>query len=301
MKHSTWHIAGIGAMGGLIASQFSDSGQSVRLILKTADQLALYQKTQLTVNQITCHPDAIDIEHLSDEPIHYLICTVKAYDVTPLLMRLNHRFTANSLIILIHNGLGVLDEIKQQLPHLRIICGISTLGAYLEGPFSIRAFLEGKLYLGDVLQTITPEEINTIVKSFQKASLPVEWDGSISIRMLEKFAINCSINLLTVLFTCKNGALREHDLIFKPLTHEIAEVLNCYGLHLTGMELLTKVDEILQKTADNYSSMVQDVLHHRPTELPYLNEHFVRLAAKQSIQTPITNALLQQYQTNHDH
>ena len=59
MNNLTWHIAGVGAMGGLLAGHFSESGQAVHLILKSAEQLAVYQSTQLTVNHIACHPHAI--------------------------------------------------------------------------------------------------------------------------------------------------------------------------------------------------------------------------------------------------
>ena len=301
MNNLTWHIAGVGAMGGLLAGHFSESGQAVHLILKSAEQLAVYQSTQLTVNHIACHPHAIDIEHLGDEPIDHLICTVKSYDITRLLLRLNQNLTDKSIIILIHNGLGVLDEIKTQLPHLRIICGVSTLGAYREQPFSIKAFLEGKIYLGKSLGEFSPEEINTICMAFQKASVPFEWDETIPHRMLEKFAINCSINLLTALFACKNGELRQHDEVLKQLTYEVAEVLNAYGLQMTGNALLKKVVEIIRITSDNYSSMYKDVQHHKPTELPYLNEYCVKLAAQQKIPTPLMNALLKQVRAGLKH
>ena len=295
MNSPTWHIAGVGALGGALASYFSKSGQSVNLILKTAEQLALYQHTSLTVNDIVCHPQAIDIEHLDKQPIDHLICTVKAYDITALLSRLKQQLTEKSIVILIHNGLGVLDEVIQQLPHLRIISGVSTVGAYLDQPFSVRALLAGKIYLGAAIGQFTPEEINTICIAFEKASLPFEWDDRIPLRMLEKFAVNCCINLLTVLFNCKNGALGQHPEIVKSLAHEVAEVLSQHGLHMTGMALLTKVTAIIQSTANNYSSMIQDVRRHKPTELPYLNEYLVKLAKLQQIKTPVTNQLLKAF------
>lgn len=299
MNGPTWHIVGIGALGGALAGYFSMSEQSIHLILKTTEQLALYQRTALKVNDIACHPQAIDIEHLDKQPIHYLICTVKAYDITALLLRLKQQVTNNSIIILIHNGLGVLDEIIQKCSHLRIISGVSTIGAYLDQPFSVRAFLTGKIYLGAVLGKFTPEEINTICMAFEKTSLPFEWDDLIRYRMLEKFAVNCCINLLTALFNCKNGGLIQHDVILKSLAHEVATVLGQYGLQITTMELLAKVRAIIESTANNYSSMRQDVLHHKPTELPYLNEHLVKLARLKNINTPVTNQLLRTFKQHY--
>ena len=295
MRSPSWHIAGIGAMGGLLAGLFSESGQGVRLIFKTADQLASYQNTGLKINDISYYPDAIDIQHLGDEPIRGLICTVKAYDITPLLCQLNKNLNENSLIILIHNGLGVLDEIKAQLPHLRIICGLSTLGAHMIKPFTVKAFLKGKINIGPAIGTFSPEEINTIVTAFHTSSIAFKWDENIETRMLEKFAVNCSINLLTAIFNCKNGALLHYQDLLKQLTHEITRVLNPCGLQMTGSTLLTKVTQIIQMTADNYSSMHQDVQRQKPTELAYLNSYLIKLAMQHQIDTPMTDALLKQF------
>ncbi len=294
---SKWHIAGIGAMGTLVASSFEE--QSVHLILKDERQLAAYQDAQLTVTTDTgthtSRPKAINIENIGNEVIHTLICCVKAYDVTQLLMRLKPNLTTNSIIILMHNGLGVLDEIMTQLPQSRIIFGISTLGAYLEKPFSVRAFLQGNIYLGSLMGQFTSDEINTIRSTFQATDLPYAWDENIHSRMWEKFAINCSINLLTALYTCKNGDLRFHDEALTKITHEVAQVVSAYGFYITPAELLVRVTNVLTITADNYSSMYKDVQNKKPTELYYLNEYLLKLAQQKNIATPFNAELLKQF------
>jgi 2-dehydropantoate 2-reductase len=300
MSVPTWHIAGIGAIGTLFAASFGQRADAVNVILKNNHQLAVYEHYQLSVitekTTYTAHPRAINLEQI-DEPIHYLLCCVKAYDATQLIMRLKPNLHKNSIIILMHNGLGVLDELKHQLPQLRIIFGLTTIGAYLEKPFSVRAFLDGAIYLGGVSGEFTTDEITMICSAFQAANLPCSWEEDIHNKLWEKFAVNCSINLLTVLHACKNGELRHHNNELKTLTQEIAHVLNAYDMPVTPDALFNIVMHIITITANNYSSMYQDVRKKKQTELCYLNEHLVKLAQQKNIAVPFNTEILNQFYT----
>ena len=223
-----------------------------------------------------------------------MLCCVKAYDTTKLLLQLSHRLNEQSIIILIHNGLGVAEEIKTKLPQLRIISGITTMGAYLEKPFTVRAFLDGKIHLGAVVGQFTTHEIETICVAFQTAKLPYQWEDNISNMMWEKFALNCSINILTAVFNCKNGDLFMHVELLKKMTQEVAEVLSAYGFSMSADNLFLKVTHLLNKVANNYSSMYNDVKNKKPTELEYLNNHLIKLAQQKNIATPVNIEISQQ-------
>lgn len=304
-KQLIWHIAGLGAMGTLFASSFCRAGVPVQLILKNEQRLAHYQSLQLQMStddsEFFAHPPACSIESLDDKPIDYLVCCTKAYDVTKLLLSLEAHLNEQSIIILIHNGVGVIDEIKQQLPTLRIISGITTLGGYLKQAYAVRAFLSGALYLGPGIGTFSQLEIDKISETFKKIALPCQWLDNIQVMIWEKFAINCSINLLTALFSCKNGALLAHQELLERLTMEISQVLMAYGCAISSTQLLETVLQVITNTAANYSSMYQDIHHDRLTELNYLNVHLVRLAEQKNINIPLTVELLNQFYKQFPH
>lgn len=298
MQYPTWHIAGIGALGSVLATHFDQQTIPLKLILKNETQFAAYQLSGLTLltqnKEMSCHPTAVRLNQIN-EPIDYLICCVKAYDVTPLLLQLKAHLTSQSIIILIHNGLGVLEEIDKHLPHLRIISAISTMGAYLEEPFKVRAFLEGKFSLGCTRGELTLDEIQTISSLFDQAKLRYQWESDITSRLWEKFALNCSINLLTALFSCKNRDILNDPKLLEELTAEVAEVLSAYGILMTKQDLLAKIYTLMEQVGDNYSSMYKDIQHKRPTELPYLNSYLVKLAENKNIPTPCHLRLLNQF------
>lgn len=297
--NSIWHIAGIGALGSLVAGSFYQNKLPVRLIFKNSQQLSAYHHVGLTIlndlTDLSVCPNAIDLDHLDHQPIDQLICCLKAYDVTPLLIRLKEHLNKNSIIILIHNGVGVLEEIQNQLPQLRIICGISSVGAYLEKPFKVKPFLNGKFYLGPAIGQFTVSEINTVCNSFKQSILPFQWVDGIQLIIWEKFAINCCINLLTALFKCKNGQLLSHEGILKELVSEVSQVMQAINMNLTENILFFKVKEVIEGTYNNYSSMYKAIQNGKKSEIDYLNVQLIKLGKEKKIPTPINIELLNQF------
>jgi len=299
MKTNEWTIAGVGAMGSLLAGHFCEAGHDVKLLLKNQDQLDTYETESLTLHLddhvITHHPQAQAIEHVQNESIDRLLCCVKAFDATSLLLQLKDQLHEKSIVIMLHNGMGVLEEIQSQLPDLRIISSISTFGGYLDKPFSVKSSLQGDCVLGPAIGHFTDSEIESVCASFQEAKLPYRWDNHIQTRIWEKFALNCCINILTALWDCKNGGLMEHTKSLKKLALEVSTVICAYGVLLSPEDLLERVLALIEKTADNYSSMYMDIQRGQGTEIDYLNEYLTYLAQQKNIETPFNNTLLNQF------
>ncbi len=294
------YIAGIGAFGSLIAGYFSHAGIETRLILKNSDSLANYEQYGLEIispdETFKVHPQAHDVQQLQGN-IDLLIVCVKAFDVTNLLLSLKKHLSENSLIILQHNGLGVLEEIDKALPTLRVISGVSTLGAHKLQAFKVKVFLSGNLHFGPVRGQFTPREISNFCHILDDSKLPYTWDEQINFRLWEKFAINCSINLLTVLFNCRNKNLLQHESLLDTLTFEISKVLKAHAVEMPHESLLRTVKKVIVGTGENYSSMHQDAHHHRQTELKYLNEYLVELGRQVNVLTPVNDELIVKFKS----
>lgn len=105
---------------------------------------------------------------------------------------------------------------------------------------------------------------------------------------LEKLAANCLVNPLSVIFDCPNGDLLYNNhvtRIQRLLLLEICSVIcampelqSVPGLHARfGPERLYTITTALQKqTAENLSSMLQDVRADKQTEIGYMNGYIVR-------------------------
>jgi 2-dehydropantoate 2-reductase len=294
----TIFITGVGAIGGLITGLFCKTSQAVKLILKDDEQLSLYQHTGLTL-QINDHletysPSACSFEAV-DTIINQLIICCKSYDIKATIDNLKPYLSPDCIIIMIHNGLGVIDELLPAHPNLRFILGLTTLGAYKSKPFTIHGFTNGDLKLGPLSGTYSENERTSLITSFQQAGIKTQWHDPITPYAYEKFAINCSINLLTAIHSCKNGLLLKQLPRLESLITEITSVLCAHGIKIQQDDLLKTVIQVLNQTADNYSSMFKDIQHQKQTEIAYLNKYLVKLAKVRNIPTPINDELIRQF------
>ena len=87
-------------------------------------------------------------------------------------------------------------------------------------------------------------------------------------RLVEKVAINCCINPLTAIHRVKNGELRSeiHRDHVTTVISEVSSVLDELGYPALSIELGRRVYEVMNDTAENQSSMLNDVMAGRRTE-----------------------------------
>jgi 2-dehydropantoate 2-reductase len=87
-------------------------------------------------------------------------------------------------------------------------------------------------------------------------------------RLVEKVAINCCINPLTAIHRVKNGELLSevHKDQVTTVISEVSSVLDDLGYPALSIELGRRVQEVMTDTAENRSSMLNDVMAGRRTE-----------------------------------
>ena len=114
-----------------------------------------------------------------------------------------------------------------------------------------------------------------------------------------KLAINAAINPLTALLRCTNGELAGDpaDRV-RRLCTEISAVARAAGMGRAVESLENVVFEVIHNTADNRSSMLQDVEAGRPTEIDYITGWLVEQANRLGMDVPANAALLEQVKTH---
>lgn len=122
-------------------------------------------------------------------------------------------------------------------------------------------------------------------------------------RALEKVAVNAIINPLTTLLDARNGSLLQNHALsrcFRLLLLEISsvyrslpELISIPNLNITFSpeRLEQMVVSVAGRTADNISSMLQDVRRGSKTEIDYLNGYVVRRGEENGVR-PVMNYLV---------
>lgn len=282
-----WFILGAGAIGSLWACYLRLSGFAVTLLTRTTQSRSPLQLvdgnkiTQITVSQLplsTIASAAPKIDHL-------LVCT-KAQQTHAALASVKDYVTDNAEVILLQNGLA-----SQQVPDLlttqNIYIGITGDGAYRTDENTVVHAGRGETWIG-----CPPTTLSRLPTS----ALNIRHCDDIEQRQWKKLAINCAINGLTVIHNCRNGELLKNPQAIQSihlLCAEIQAVSGMVGKADAIGNLAISVVKTLQATADNFSSMHQDIARGRDTEIDYLNGYLCELAATHHIDCPENHRVLE--------
>lgn len=250
-----------------------------------------------------------------EEIIYNLIVSVKAPQTVRAIQAVAHRLTQDSSILFLQNGMGIVDEVNMKLfPDEKnrptYIVGVVSHGLHSKGPFSVLHAGEGTIALGvlprmPVVESINTESMNQLSPSarylmrtmtrtavFVAVGFP---PTELLQQQYDKLAVNCIINPLTAVLDCKNGALlynfyyqrvvrlllAEISLVIKSLP-ELKNVPNV-NMRFDTLRLERLVFIIANMTAENYSSMVQDIRSGRLTEIDYINGYIVKRGEEMGI------------------
>ncbi len=295
-----WHILGAGAIGLLWAAKLTRAGHSTTLLLRNADKLAHYQRhghicLEQDNRRFECSPAAelSSGDSAASRPIEHLLITTKAYAVVDAFNALQHRLSAHASILLLHNGLGPQQQLATQYPQLNLWAGSTTDGAYLAAPWHVVQAGAGETRIGALHATGKDD----LYQQLHGLGDPLIHDTEIIPTLWRKLAINCAINPLTALHNCKNGTLvttPDYLAQMAAICLEVEQVAARLNIPLFGTPLLEQATRVATLTANNNSSMQQDIYHQRPTEIETITGYLCQQARQVGLATPLNERLLQQ-------
>jgi 2-dehydropantoate 2-reductase len=184
----------------------------------------------------------------------------------------------------LQNGLG-----NAQLLGPKACPGTTAEGATLLGPGLVLPAGSGPTYAA------APE---WVIDLFQRAGFEahrcnVEESDAY---LWGKLAVNCAINPLSALLQVKNGELLhcpEAANLMNRAALECAEIARAKGIHLPFDDVTAHVHQVATQTADNKSSMLQDIMRGARTECDAINGAVVREGRIAGLPTPVNEILWQ--------
>lgn len=225
-----------------------------------------------------------------------LVVTLKAWQVSGAVKALAERLPATSPVLLIHNGMGTIEELKNLAQPL--LMGVTTHAARREGHLIIHV-AGGVTHIGPA--SSCRQDYNPLAKVLHCALPDVAWHEDISAASWKKLAVNCVINPLTALYDCPNGELRQRPDEIREICEEVAQVMVSEGLHTSAESLFFYVEQVMESTAQNISSMLQDIRQQRHTEIDYITGYLLRRARAHGLTLPVNTRLYEQIKRKENH
>jgi len=292
-------VIGPGALGCLLAVSFSEAGEDVHLVDYRPERVALLREQGIRLKTpggvsrlipVPCWlPKEVGLCGLT-------IMAVKAHQTRAAAQALPLLLDPEGLALSLQNGLGNLEEMARVAGPERLLAGVTFLGVTRQEEGQILYAGKGEVIIGAPAgSTVPAPEIAAVVALFQGAGFKCRSAADIQTLLWDKLMINAGINPLTALLRVPNGALLELPEAWSlavAAAAEVRAVARAQGLAVTGNPE-ERLAQVCRATAKNRSSMLQDVLAGRVTEIESLNAQVAARGAALDVPTPV-NALLTQ-------
>jgi len=217
---------------------------------------------------------------------------VKAYDLENALAEIVSNNIDADCYVFLQNGLGIEELAAKIIRNRNIIRALTNNGANIPEPGVVNHAGLGKTYISGVFGEKKIEWGKRITELFNSVGLPAEYVRDITPYVFRKVAINAVINSLTAILRIKNRGvadLPELRGIVRGVCREIKEIAKKKGLNLGKLEEI--VLSVAKETGENISSMLQDILRNKRTEIDFINGAIVKLGKELGVPTPVNETL----------
>ena len=266
-------VFGAGSLGSLVGGLCA---REHRVTLVGRDpHVAAVRESGLAVEgtvEFTAHPDA---RTTVPDRADLALVTVKSFD-TPEAGR-TLADCKPSITCSLQNGLGNEEVLTTHLD--TILAGTCTYGARLLEPGRVACMGLGEVALGapDGGHLAAAERAAAALRA---AGIETSVTREMPERLWRKLAVNAGINPTTALAGVSNGVLADGPLyeIASEAARETARVAREQDVDLAEREAVAALDSVIAATADNTSSMAEDIQNGRRTEIDAINGAVVERA-----------------------
>jgi len=289
-------LIGPGAIGCLIAAFISRVHKDIWLLDKSDDRATEIRRKGIRIEGISgkWKVDVNITTRVSEigKADLIIICT-KSYDTECAMRRGRDLLDQHTYVLSLQNGIGNVEIISKYIDKEKIICGVTGLGATVLGHGHIRHAGTGKTFIGSPAG-INKDLLQEIADIFSKAGLSAEISEDIGSILWSKLMINACINPVTAITGLKNGLLIEYeetkDLI-QMILSEVLCIIRAKKIDLLYENPYETVISVCRETSENISSMLQDIINKRPTEIEFINGAVVREGKALGIPTPVNESI----------
>ncbi|MDD5692351.1 MAG: 2-dehydropantoate 2-reductase [Candidatus Omnitrophica bacterium] len=290
-------VVGAGAMGCLFSAFLSRSKEDIWLLDKDKDKAAKINENGISLEGASGTWQAkvkttANIQDIGKSEL-ILLC-VKSFHTKSAVEQIKPLMGQNTRILTLQNGMGNIEVISELAGEERVIGGVTSEGATLLDAGKIRHAGRGETIIG-MISGKTPVEMRSIREVFNKCGFETKMTRDIKALIWSKLIINAGINALTAITGLPNGKLTEFEgtkRILRDAVTEATRIAKRKRVKLLYDDPLAKVEAVCEGTAANLSSMLQDVLRKKRTEIDYINGVIVRLGQELGIPVPANKFLV---------
>lgn len=287
-------IVGHGAIGSLWSYHLQKAGH--RVSISPRHSVDLSSKGVETVSLTLEEADTIELKIANNNDFtnaDLILFTIKSYQVEHAVLSLLPKLSEETILLFMHNGMGAVDSIAHLTHKYPVVIATTTHGALKINPTTVAHTGVGSTQIGGY--NPKGRQCQFITEVFEHALATNQWQVNIHEALWNKLAINCVINPLTAIEQCHNGQLADtkYTNIIKQLKNELVAVMNADGVNICFNTLSSRINQVIDATSANYSSMNRDITFKRRTEIEFITGYLLKVATKHNIPCPMNVQLFE--------
>ncbi len=215
-----------------------------------------------------------------------ILLTTKAQDSATAILNIKDKLRKDTVIVILQNGVGNEDVVKGIVGEdVQVVRGLIEAAAeFLEAGKIV--FWQGETILEP---TVMGERIATL---FTESGLKTRVSQAMDYDIWRKLIVNCVVNPLTAILQVRNKEIIVDSLqqVRQGIVQECLAVGKAEGIFLQPA-IADAIDQTIARYT-NVSSMCQDIMKGKTTEIDFLNGKVVELGKTHNIPTPFNEALV---------
>jgi 2-dehydropantoate 2-reductase len=287
-------IAGAGAIGLTVAERIFKSDPGRVSILAAGERLERYRRDGLFVNG-----ERLNFRFGEGKPVDLIIVASKFHHLDAVIADIKPYVKSDTLILSLLNGISSEDIIgktlgRERLP-LAMILGTDAFHRETKTTYT----LPGIIHFGDA-DGRNGEREDRIAGFFSRVKVPFELQKNMKRMYWYKFMINVGVNQVTALLRLPYGAVQnkggpgeipEARSLVEMAMREVIAVAAAEGIELGDDDIGRWYKTINALDGNSATSMCQDVLAGRKTEVEMFSLAMMELGNKHHIPVPVNEAL----------
>lgn len=300
-EHPKVVVVGAGAMGGLFGGLLAEGGLDVTLVDTWREHVATIQSRGLQIVGVggdraiqlkaTSFPKEIDRADV-------VLFHCKAFANEEAAESVKHLFIGETAAISFQNGLGNEETLERILGKGSVIGGLTAQAGLLEAPGVVRNFGDLPTHIGEIGGGLS-DRTTRIAKAFSVHGLPTKASADIKREKWKKLLGNVALGAISAITDFRSFEIMRvpelRETVFR-LIDEAANVANAEGVVLDVAEarevLMKLVDTSGGGTGMSKSSMREDIIRRRRTEIDTIHGAVAQLARKHEIPTPTLDSVV---------
>lgn len=290
-------IIGAGAMGCLYGAYLSQKNEVIMLDVYKPQVEAINQNGVTVVEEDGSERVFKNVKAMVSgeckEKSDLVIVFVKSNYAESALRENKALFGESTIVMTLQNGAGNDRKIMQYVPEKNIVIGTSKHNSVNMGGGKIRHSGNGETTIGSNLGTTAA--LSKIQETLTEAGFIAEISDDIQRIIWSKLFVNLSINTFTAITRSPIGSMIENKYAWdfaEKMICEAVDVAEADGTHFSYREVLNMVHHTCEDAGKGYSSMSQDVMNCRLTEIDAINGAIVQQAKHYNVAAPYNTLIV---------